>query len=124
MEPNTITVVCCGPASNPHPRRELLSYHLTVDDDGPHWWLLPPGGIARMALDGAPTVHKVDWPTHGNRIRLRCTDCKFDEKRTLDRRYRREFPPFSTVFDKLREAGVSEISARGLAATAWGGPPQ
>lgn len=110
-------VVCCGPPNAPHDRQVILEYTRFGDD----WHLMPPPGMARLALAGAPVEHQVHWPVHGDQIRLRCRDraCRFDEKRRLDRSYGETFPPFSVVFDGFSAAGKWEISARALVAHVW-----
>lgn len=114
----TIAVVCTGPPNAPHDREIIREY--SRHHDG--WRILPPPGMARMALAGGPVDYDVDWEKHGDRIELRCRRCRFHEKRRLDRTYGTTLPPFSEVFDKLAAAEVWEISARRLVALVW--PPQ
>ena len=108
-----VAVVCYGPPGGPHDRHVIREY-LRVAGEG--WRILPPLGMARIALTGAPLDYKVDWPAHGDRIELRCRHCRYHEKRRLDRGYGRTFPPFSAVFDTVAAAGKREISARLLVA--------
>ena len=54
-------------------------------------------------------------------IRLRCRDCRLDEKHRLDRDYGRDYPPFSAAFEKLRANGVQRDRRRGHW-SGWCGP--
>ena len=112
MTLNRVCVVCEGPKGGPHPRRLIRSY-MRMPWEPPEWHLLPPG-IRPLEL-----LHAEDWPVHGHLIRLRCPVCRFDEKRRLDRDYGNDYPPFSAVFEKLRNAGVREISVWALVGLVW-----
>ncbi len=112
-----VVVYCEGPADAPHPRRTIRCYmpasvFSTSGRQDRSWILLP----------NTPKVwdsDNVNWPVHHDVIELFCRDCRFDEKRRLDRAYGREYPPFSAVFEKLSASGVHEISVRALVGLVW-----
>ncbi len=127
---NVVYVYCDGPADAPHPRYKVRIYARVFDreervfDGKPRWvdgeprWVYLPRSFYRPLRE---TV-KLSFAGHGDRILLRCPDCRFNEKRRLDRHYGPEFPPFSAAFEKLWANGKKEISVRELVAlVAW--PP-
>ena len=113
MSVDRIEVVCEGPPDMPHPRRVIRCYVRLPDVEPAEWHWLPTDRRPLDALDAG------DWPVHGQRIRLRCRDCRLDEKHRLDRDYGRDYPPFSAAFEKLRANGVREIGARALVGLVW-----
>lgn len=98
-----IAVTCSGPPDDHHLRRVLRRYERVSPGE---WYLEAP--TDRTLLDAG------DQPVHGTAIRLHCQDCRLDIKRRLDQPHERDYPPFSEVFERLREAGVTEIDARSL----------
>jgi hypothetical protein len=111
-----IEVVCDGPPDMSH-QRTVIRRYVRLPVEPPEWWWLP--ATDRRPLDA---LDAGDWPVHGQRIRLRCRDCRLDEKRRLDRDYGRDYPPFSAVFEKLRANGVQEVSVQALVRRVWPTP--
>ena len=112
---NGVDVFCNGPKDAPHPRRVIRTY-MRLPNEPPEWqWLR--WRPAKQSVISPPAWRPREagkWPVHGDTIRLHCSDCRFDEKRSLDRNYGHDYPPFSELFEKLWNAGVREISVRAL----------
>ena len=107
----TISVVCCG--------QEIRGYLREAHIPG-KWRLLPPEGQGRQRLEYEAKLQGADWPVHRDAIQLRCRECGYNEQRRLDGTYGQDFPPFSEVFERLAEQGLSEISAKNLVSLVWG----
>jgi hypothetical protein len=118
---NVVYVYCDGPADAPHPRYKVRIYARVLDReervlDGEPRWVCVPRSLYRPFRESG----KLSFAGHSDKVRLHCPDCRFNEKRRLDRHYGPEFPPFSAVFEKLWANGLKEISVRELVArVAW-----